>query len=255
MIIRISTLIILLLASGCKAGSEKMIELVVYAGSISKPFLEEAAKTFAAQSSNLTISIEFGGSGSILSRAKISRRGDIYVSGSPDFMEIALAKDLVHQNTIVELACLRPAIVYRKDTVKNISSLKDAFSNGFSVGIADPDTVCLGRVALRVMAEEKIKDGINKAKVVSHSCMALLSSLVEGGADVIVGWNVFTRMFPETLSAVPVLKDRYYPIMAAVLKSTEHPFMAKKFIEFLTSDKSEEIIRSKGYKPCREEKH
>lgn len=53
-------------------------------GAVSKPAMEEAAKAFE-QRTGIKVYLTFGGSGAILSQMKLSREGDLYIPGSPDY--------------------------------------------------------------------------------------------------------------------------------------------------------------------------
>jgi len=79
------SLLVLTTCIGC-SGSEKSI--TVFAGSASKPALEEAAATFEQQT-GIKVYLNFGGSGTMLSQLKIAGEGDLYIPGSPDYMQKA----------------------------------------------------------------------------------------------------------------------------------------------------------------------
>lgn len=56
-----------------------------FCGAASKPAMEEAAEIFE-EKTGIKVDLHFSGSGTTLSQTKISRRGDLYIPGTPDYM-------------------------------------------------------------------------------------------------------------------------------------------------------------------------
>lgn len=88
-------------------------EIDVFSGAANRPFLEKAAEAFRLRT-GIRVSLNFGGSGAVLSQMILSRRGDVYVAASEYFMSIALQKGAIKDGTVQTLACLIPVIVVVK---------------------------------------------------------------------------------------------------------------------------------------------
>ena len=83
--------------------------LRAFVGSASKPAMIEAATAFEIET-GIHVELDFGGSGSMLSQMILSNRGDLYCPGSPDYMELAIAKQVVDPQTVRVVSYLVPAI-------------------------------------------------------------------------------------------------------------------------------------------------
>jgi molybdate transport system substrate-binding protein len=129
--------------------------ITAFCGSASKPPLEEAARAFS-QKTGITVYLNFGGSGSVLSQMKLSGEGDLYIPGSPDYVVIAEREGIVESGSAKIIAYLVPAIVVQTGNLKNIKSLSDLTVPGIKVGIGNPGSVCLGLYSIEILERNKM---------------------------------------------------------------------------------------------------
>ena len=101
---------------------DKQKTIMAFCGSASKPAMEEAAKTFE-EKTGIKVELTFGGSGTMLSQMKLSKQGDLYIPGSPDYMAKAKRDGVVYPDTVKNIAYLVPAIDVQEGNPKNIQSL------------------------------------------------------------------------------------------------------------------------------------
>jgi molybdate transport system substrate-binding protein len=227
--------------------------LVVFAGAASKPASEEVAGLFA-QRTGIRVRITFGGSGFVLSQMKLARMGDVYFPGSSDFMEKAKRERLVFPETEKVVAYLIPAINVQRGNPRSIRLLKDLLRPGIRVGIADPETVCVGTYAVEVIErnlspEERLALRKNLVATV-ESCERVANIVSLKAVDAVLGWRVFERWDPERIETV-LLKAGEVPrigyIPAAVSAFTRDRGPAEDFIRFLLSPEAQSVFRRYGY--------
>jgi molybdate transport system substrate-binding protein len=225
-------------------------ELLVFAGSAVKPPLDEIISEFKKKD-NVTVNVSYGGSGFVLSQIELSRRGDIYLPASPDFMEKAKKKGLVLVETEKKIAYLLPVINVQKGNPKNIHSLNDLKRPGIRIGIGNPESVCVGLYAVEIFEFNKIFNEIEK-NIVTYleSCEKTASVLAMGAVDAVIGWNVFENWRPNNIETIPLKPEEipriaYIPV--AITKYTTNRQRSEKFIEFLNSDISHNIFKKHGY--------
>ena len=75
-------------------GKNQKTEIEAFCGSASKPAIEEAAATFEKET-GIKINLHFSGAGAMLAQMKMSRRGDIYIPASPDYMAKAVRENII----------------------------------------------------------------------------------------------------------------------------------------------------------------
>ena len=241
-------LTILVPFAGCAKGNPG--EITAFVGSASKPAMEEAAQAFEKET-GIKVYLNFGGSGTMLSQMKISRSGDLYIPGSPDYMIIAERDGVVDPETVRIISYLVPAILVQKGNPKNISTLADLTKSGIEVGIGNPEAVCIGLYAVEVLDDNKLLEEVgNNTITYAESCSKLASLISLNSIDAVLGWRVFSYWRPDKIDVVyfsPEQVSRLAYIPAAISKSTENRESAGKFIEFLVSLQGQRIFSKWGY--------
>jgi len=245
-------IIALMLAWGIGSyAEEKKVEILAFCGSASKPAMEECAKLFEEES-GIKVVLYFSGSGKMLSQMKMSKRGDIYIPGSPDYMVKAVNDGIVdvHQNVEI-IAYLVPAILVQKGNPKNIQGLCDLSKEGPRVAIGDPESVCVGLYAYEILEKEGILNDVKRNIVtLGGSCSRTAVLIPMKAVDAIMGWRVFAKWNPETTDVIflkPNQVSRLAYIPAVISTFSEHPKEAKQFIEFLKCLEGQQIFTKWGY--------
>jgi molybdate transport system substrate-binding protein len=223
--------------------------VVVFAGSASQPPLEDAARVFEKETGTPII-LHMGGSGAMLSQIRLTGQGDLYIPGSPDYMEKAQNFGVVAQNSAI-IAYLIPAIIVAKGNPLHISELKDLSREGLRVGLADPDGVCVGLYAVEILDVNGLLDEVRpNLHGMVESCAKAAAMIPLNLVDVVLGWREFAAWNPETMAAVLLDQDklpRLAYIPAAVLKQAKNPQGAQAFIAFLQSEQGQAIFQKWGY--------
>lgn len=225
--------------------------ITAFCGSASEAPLEEATAIFRART-GIDVDLVWGGSGSVLSQLKLARRGELYIPGSPDFMDRAEAEGLVDPRTKVILAYLLPAICVQKGNPKGIRSLPDLGRPGLRLAFGAPESVCVGLYGLEVIEAAGLLDSVER-NVVTHasSCSATASLVVMKKVDAVMGWDVFGSWNPAAVDVVPlgpgeIRRIAYIP--AAVTSSyCRDRDSALAFLAFLSSEEVRGIFRKWGY--------
>ncbi|MBW2058398.1 MAG: molybdate ABC transporter substrate-binding protein [Deltaproteobacteria bacterium] len=231
--------------SATESLSSETEPLELFAGSASQPAIEEAARVFEAKT-GIRVNIHFGGSGRMLSQMKLSQRGDLYLPGSSDFMELAKKDKLILEDTEKTLAYLIPAINVPRGNPKGIRSLEDLAKPGTRVGIARPDTVCVGLYGAEILEKNGLARKVrNNIRTYAPSCAKLAQLVSLGYVDAALGWRVFAYWRTGTIETVLLRPEQiprigYIPI--AVSSFTERIETARSFITFLLSKQGKEVF-------------
>ncbi|HPH65373.1 MAG TPA: molybdate ABC transporter substrate-binding protein [Kofleriaceae bacterium] len=225
-------------------------KLEIFVGTASKPPTELAAQTFEQQT-GATIELHFGGSGKMLADMKLAGRGDLYFPGSSDYMAKARDAGLVDPATEKRVVYLIPAINVPVNSSKKITGLADLAQPGLRVGIARPDTVCVGLYGAEVLELAGLSAQV-KPNIVTYaeSCEKTATLIALDAVDAVLGWEVFEHWDPEHIRTIYLPKEQvprigYIPI--AIAKSVREPVVAQAFIDFLISDEGKAIYKKWHY--------
>jgi molybdate transport system substrate-binding protein len=239
--------IITFILSGSPVAAET---ITAFIGSASKPPMDEINALFSRKH-GIEVAAQYGGSGEILSQMKMSGKGDIYLPGSPDFMDSAQKEGLIDPATIRIIAYLIPAINVQRGNPKNIQTLKDLARKDVELVIANPKTVCVGLYAVEVF-EATTLSSLMKPKIKSYaeSCARTANIIALGGADAVMGWEVFEHWNPDRIQTI-LLKPEEIPrisyIPIAVSTLSQQKDVAANYLAFVTSPEGTQIFKKWGY--------
>ncbi len=231
--------------------SHNRIVLRFYAGAAAEKPWREIISEFEKET-GIKVEAYFSGSGKVLSALEITRDGDLYAPGSPDYMIKAVKENIVDPKTIRIVAYMVPAIIVPKGNPKNITSLEDLAKPGVKIGLGDPKTVCVGEYAVDLLKYNGLWDKV-KDNIVTYveSCSKVAMLPATGAVDAVIGWHVFHYWYPNKTDIIwlkpkQIPKISYIPI--GITTFSKNRKAAEKFIEFVTtSSYAKEVFRKYHY--------
>ena len=236
---------------GCSPRSgEGEKQLLIFCGAASKPAMEEIASRFERER-GVKVHIIMGGSGSLLSQMELSRKGDIYVPGSPDYIITGERKNLLVKGSSRTVAYLVPAIITPSGNPADIRSLGDLAKPGVRVAIGNPETVCLGLYAIEILEKSGLLEKVMRNVVTfGASCSKTANLPTLRNVDAILGWRVFHFWNPGRMDYVPIspgLIPRISHINISIPVFARDTGLSKEFIDFVLSPKGRAIYEKHGY--------
>lgn len=237
-----------LLLSGCGPREKS---LLFFCGSAVKVPMEEIARAYERER-GIKVLVNYGGSGSLLSQMELSRKGDVYLAGSPDYISIGERKKLLIPGTDKKVAYLIPAIIIPKGNPAHIRSLDDLARPGVRVGIGNPETVCLGLYGIELLEHNKLLRPVlkNNVAVFTKSCEDTAMLAVLGKVDAILGWDVFASWNPKEVEWIRLASDvipRIAYIAIAIPVFTKDRGLSQDFINYVTGPKAKKIFERWRY--------
>jgi molybdate transport system substrate-binding protein len=241
--------LLILLGSIIPAHAGANQPIVVFAGAAAQPPLEEAAQTFQTKT-GIPVILHLGGSGAMLNQVRLTGLGDLYIPGSPDYMQKAVEFELVDEDPVT-IAYLVPALIVAKGNPLKIKSLVDLKKENLRIGLADPDGVCVGLYAIEILHTNDLLRVIrSNLKGMVESCAKAAAMIPLNMVDVVIGWREFTAWQPDTMEAILLRPDeipRLAYVPGAKLRNTKNPQGAEAFLAFLTSQEGQRIFQKWGY--------
>ena len=241
------TCLLLAIAVTALAGTSQPV--VIFAGSASQPPLEEAVEAFEAKT-GIQVILHTGGSGAMLNQIRLTGQGDLYIPGSPDYMDKAREFGLVDGEPVI-LAYLIPAIMVAKGNPLGITGLQDLDRPDLRAGIADPGSVCVGLYAVEIIESNGITERVRpNLRGMVESCAKAASMIPLKLVDVVIGWREFSTWSPEAMDVVLLAPEeipRLAYIPAGTLRHARNPGGAETFVAFMKSTEGLAIFQKWGY--------
>jgi molybdate transport system substrate-binding protein len=200
---------------------------------------------------NVEVNINFGGSGGVLSLMEISKKGDVYLPSSFDYMEDAIGRGIVYPETVKRIAYIFPVIIVGHDNPKKIYSLEDLTRTGIRIAISDPETVSIGRFSVGLLKYNDLWEKIQKNIIVEvESFFKAFTVLTLGQVDATIGWNIVSSWNNDKAEIVYIEHDKIpenSTLSIAVSTYSQNRELAENFLDYLTSNDGKKVLREWGY--------
>lgn len=227
--------------------------LLIFCGAAFKRPMEEIV-TLYRQKTGAEVNVNYGGGGSLFSQILLSRQGDVFVVPSPDIMERAKTKGVIVSDSIKDIAYVAPCINVQNGNPKNIQGLKDLAKPGIRVGLANPEIVYIGAIAVEIieknLSPEEKKAIRNNIVTYVEDFNKLATLVVLKQVDAIIGFHFLGGWYPDKVDTVKLKPNKVARIgagQAAVISYTGNRKGANEFIRFLSSEEAKAIFRKNHY--------
>jgi molybdate transport system substrate-binding protein len=199
---------------------------------------------------NVKISIIKGGSGNLLRSIKFNQLGDLYLPGSDSYISQAKQEGLIEKS--VHVGYNKAAIMVQQGNPKEIPADLTALLNpNYYVVIGNPDTGSIGKETKKILSTAGIFSSVmQNARELTTDSKRLVEVLKKGEADLVINWYA-TAIWPENseqIDALPI-DDKYAAkkrLVLGLLKTSKHPKIAEKFMQYARSAKGRAIFERYG---------
>lgn len=236
-------------ASKTSAAPTEKVNLFVYSGAGLKKAMEDVKAAYEKDNPDITLEMNYNGSGKLLAQLQASKKGDLFIVGAKHDYENAQKEGLVKDGRGV--ANHTPAIVVQKGNPKGIKTLADLAKPGIEVVLADPASASIGKTAQKIFEKNHLTDINKNVKAQVDTVNAIVAAIQAKNADagICTKDSIHDAKDIEIID-IPADQNVNQVINASICTSTEHEAAAKKFLEFLTSERGKKIFDSYGFTPA-----
>ena len=223
-------------------------ELLLYCGAGIRPPADELVETFGREH-GVKIALDYAGSEILLSKIKLIRRGDLYMPGDKHYVEQAAQADMILSQRSV--CYWVPTILVRKGNPKEIHGLNDLLKPGIKLGLGDPEACAIGRTSKKILEKNNIKwENIQKNLVFQSLTVNELGMQIQAQAlDAVIVWDATAKYYSEHGDEIPIAIENNIisTVDIGVLKFTKHQELAEMFVDFVTSEAGNAILKKHHY--------
>ncbi len=235
------------LATGCskepaKSGPEPI--MVYCAANLVKPVTVIAAQY--QKELGITISLEPGGSGTLLSQLQIAKKGDLFIAADDGTMNDAKTKNLVKE--VLPLVSQHPVIAVKKGNPKGVHGLADLLKADVKTSLPDPGAASIGKVTKKILGDQW-QPLADKASVMKATVTDVAADVQLGAVDAGIVWDSTIAQF-KGLEAVevPELSAKHENASVGVLSFCTRPTEALKFARYLAApDRGGAFFKKAGF--------
>ena len=227
---------------------------IMAASSLTESF-NEIKQKFEAKYQNINVEMNFSGSQQLVTQIELGVDSDLFVSANKEYMDKLTSEHLVGNSKIFAHNKL---IFVVSSNAKNIKNLNDLTKPGIKLDIASP-AVPVGKYTLEMLNKiersgkfyPNYKQNFLKNVITQELSVKSVLTKVELG-EVDAGVVYKTDVTKESFKKVKIITvdDKYnvianYPI--AVIKNSKNKEAAGAFMNYVLSDKGQNIFRKYGF--------
>jgi len=219
---------------------------VFSAGAVASP-IKKCAEEFKAKSGT-EFEFTVGKAENLIEEIAETRKGDLLTCGSEFILDHAQLKELVVKETRRSLGSRTSAILVQKGNPRKIESMSDLTKEAMRVGVSASG--CLTGVWDDLATKAGYVEQIRKNTVAyAYGCGELMSFINKKKVDAILGWDAFKNLNVQTMDIVKLPEDLQVHRSTAigVITFSKNKELAKKFIDFLVSEKGNRIYEEYGW--------
>lgn len=253
-VVLVTTVVIGILFCGCKdkrpdKSESEVKELLIYCGAGIRPPVDELVEVFSREQ-GVKIITDYAGAEVLISKLKIAHRGDLYMPGDKHYVEQAAQEGMILSQRSV--CYFVPTILVQKGNPKNIHDLQDLLGPGIKLGLGDAKACAIGKKVKLIFAKNNIAwEDIEKNLVFQSMTVNELGMQIQARSlDAVIVWDAIAKYYSDygTEVPIPVVKNVISTVNVGVLTFTENRSLADKFVEFVTSNRGQDIFRKHLYR-------
>jgi len=238
---------------GCKAEKPETPELeseelLLYCAAGIRPPVDELVQIFQHEN-NVKIITDYAGSEVLLSKIKLTRRGDLYMPGDKYYVQQAAQEGMILSQQPV--CYFVPTILVQKGNPKNIHGLQDLLQPGLKLGLGDAKACAIGRTTQQILAKNNIAwEQIEKNVAFQSLTVNELGMQIQAKSlDAVIVWDAIARYYSEYGDQIPIPAEKNVisTVDIGVLNFTKKRELAEKFVEFAASARGRDIFRKHNY--------
>lgn len=211
--------------------------------------LEEMQKDFE-KDHNVSMKFNLGSSGTLAQQIQQGAPADVFISANQDWMDKLEKTGDIMEATRANVTGNSIVLISKKGEKPAVTKIKDITpKNAGQIAIGNPDSVPAGAYTEETLKHLKKWDELKDNFIMAKDVRQVLTYTETGNADL----GFVYASDAATSDKVDVIdqadKTWHDPIIypAAVTKDTKYEKLAKDFLEYVKSDKGQEILKKYGF--------
>lgn len=226
------------------------VELIVSAAASMKDAMLEIQELYQKVNPNITVTMNFGSSGSLQQQIEQGAPVDVFVSASIGKMNSLREKSLILEDTYTELLENKIVLIVPKGNEAEIVGFDDITTDKIGkLAIGEPESVPAGKYAKETLTNLGLWDGLGDKALLGKDVRAVLAWIETENADAGIVYATDAQVSDQVEVVAVAPEESHSPVIypAAVVKDTKQEEAAKTFLEFLKSDEGKEVFESFGF--------
>lgn len=243
-----------LAAQACAAAptpqAAEKADLTVSAAISLKDALDDVKQIYTANNPNVSIDINYGGSGTLQIQIEQGAPVDVFFPAAPKQMDALDSKGLLLAGTRKDILRNEVVLIVPNDSSLGISSFQDLdHADVKKIALGEPQTVPAGEYAKEVLSSLGIYDAVNAKAVLAKDVRQVLTYVETGNVDAGIVYATDAQSSSKVKVVAKAPENSHEPVIypVAALKSSKNPAAARRLIDFLSSPRARAIFQKYGF--------
>jgi molybdate transport system substrate-binding protein len=231
------------------AQSNQPIDLTVSAAVSLQDALKAIQPIYEHQQTQISITYNFGSSGSLQQQIEQGAPVDIFISAAQKQMDALESKNLLLPDTRRDLLTNQIVLIVPKDNT-TIQSFTDLGADTLTqIALGEPKTVPAGEYAEEVLTSLGILDVVKPKAVYAKDVRQVLNYVATGNVDAGIVYLSDAKVSDKVKVVATASEDSHSPIVypVAILQDSSSPEAAKRFENFLFTTEAKTIFEQYGF--------
>ena len=233
--------------AGCHSNERDSNIVLVFAAASLTDALSEIADDFTRQT-DIDIQCNFAATSTLAQQINHGATPDLFIAANEDWMRQVQDNNLVAETT--PLIANRLVIVVHANAPQQPERLEELLSDHYKkIAFGDPDSVPAGIYARRALKKSGIWEQIRVKAVYGVHVRQALAMMENEVTDAAMVYDTDARVSELVRVAYKIGRELTgtisYPV--AIMKTAENSENAKRFYDFLNSERAQQIFREHGF--------
>ncbi|HEX4002158.1 MAG TPA: molybdate ABC transporter substrate-binding protein [Candidatus Acidoferrales bacterium] len=234
----------------CPAVQAQHTDLTISAAISLKDALDATKQAYASQAPAVSLSMNYGASGTLQLQIEQGAPVDVYISAAPKQMDALESKGMLLAGTRKDLLRNEIVLIVPRESTLGMSSFQDLLKPDVKrVALGEPVTVPAGKYAQEVLTHFGIYSQVNGKAVLAKDVRQVLTYVETGDVDAGIVYTTDGLSTNKVKIVATAPPDSHEPVIypVAVIKTTKDAAAAKAFEDFLSGPQARAIFEKYGF--------
>ena len=218
------------------------------AGSSLTDVFGDIIKIFEEENPDLNVILNLGGSGALLQQIYKGAPVDVYASANMQLVEQAISREALVQETVKSFASNQLVLIVPRGNINRVDQIDDLLKDQIKRVAISNYGVPVGRYTIDALISLGQWEQIQKKVINTMSVRQTLAYVNRGEVDAGFVYATDAATLNDGVEIITELLTRekiVYPI--GVVKRSESFREAKKFVDFVMSERGGNVLRNYGF--------
>lgn len=229
--------------------ADPAVALTISAAASLKGAMEDIRTAYAAEKPNVTITCNFGSSGSLQQQIEQGAEVDIFFSAAAKQMDALQEKSLILEDTRKNILENKIVLVAPKGTTAVTDFTSLALDGVKKIALGEVSSVPVGQYSEEVLTKMNLMEAVKPKLVYGKDVKEVLAWVETGNADAGMVYETDSKASDKVSIIAYAPDDSHKPVVypAAVIKASKNIEASKDFMSFLCSEKAKTIFEKYGF--------